>query len=115
MTGDLDPFLIRRKIVRKYARAMGRTGKPIRCVPSQRELSGEVARRVPADRDGQIIFDSYDQAWDCARELESSGTPKMRVDRCPRHRAGHIGHYHVFQDRDLFPTYRATMKPRRRR
>lgn len=85
--GD-DRLVARREVIAKYARC-GPSGRPVFCMPSQAELSGEIDRKQSEAGDGKIIYPDWGAAANAARELEALGEVPQRPYPCRRSRHGH--------------------------
>lgn len=88
---DAERTQWRRQIVVRFARLYP-SGAPVFCTPSEAELRGERPRVNDWGNDGKVIFDTWFQAEDCARALESTGLPRQVPYECKR---GTRGHHHL--------------------
>lgn len=79
-----------RAILLRYARPDPRGGYA-RCSPSREERDGQLWRS--AGNDNKVIYDSWEQARDCARGLVQVGCEQQRVFPCPRART--TPHFHL--------------------
>lgn len=81
----------------KYAR-LKRDGRTlVTCNPSQVELDDPSKRREHQGSDGKVIFDTYEKAEACLRELSQFPNARpMRIYQCGRSRRGHV---HIATDR----------------
>ncbi|MHA6793622.1 hypothetical protein ACVGVM_08920 [Pseudonocardia bannensis] len=84
----------RAEVLVRYARLM-RIGRPVVCLPSRAELSGEAPRRQGRGSDGKVIYPDRESAEAAARELERLGSRALRAYMCSRSRHGH---YHLTTD-----------------